>query len=73
MTYRVLWAPYAEEQLEAELAGPEATVTAAAAKEIDRHLASGPNDFGESRYDTIRVGFAWPIGVQFEVMEDVGT
>jgi hypothetical protein len=32
-----------------------------------------PTAFGESRYDTIRVGFAYPLGVQFEVMDDVRT
>jgi hypothetical protein len=40
---------------------------------IDRHLIADPNGFGESRYDTVRVGFAYPLGVQFEVMDDVHT
>jgi hypothetical protein len=32
-----------------------------------------PNKFGESRYDTVRIGFVSPLGVQFEVMQDVRT
>ena len=29
--------------------------------------------FGESRYDAVRVGFVLPLGVQFEVFDDVRT
>jgi plasmid stabilization system protein ParE len=74
MTYRVFWAPYAESRLERILESASDTgAVAAAAREIDRHLAADPNAFGESRYDTVRVGFAHPLGVQFEVMDDVRT
>lgn len=45
----------------------------AAAKEIDQHLSADPTGFGESRYDTVRVGFVRPLGLQFEVIEDVRT
>ena len=44
-----------------------------AAKEIDRHLLTNPHDFGESRYGVMRIGLVWPLGVQFEVMDDVRT
>lgn len=74
MTYRVFWAPVAEKWLEAKLTeSQDAAVLAEAAKEIDQRLLTLPNDFGESRYDTVRVGFAWPLGVQFEVFDDVRT
>lgn len=71
MTYRVFWAPTAETWLEAQLSqATDAETLADAAKEIDRHLLAAPNEFGESRYDAVRIGFAWPLGVQFEVFDD---
>jgi hypothetical protein len=72
MKYRVIWAPHAEKRLEQFLrvADEQATV-AAAAKEIDQHLVADPFAFGESRYDTVRVGFVRPLGVQFEFMDDM--
>jgi hypothetical protein len=74
MQYRVLWAPNAEEKLEAFLqADSEPAILAGAARQLDQHLLTGPTSFGESRYDTIRIGFAYPLGVQFEVMDDVRT
>jgi hypothetical protein len=74
MSYRVFWAPNAEAKLEHFIdAGPDPTSLAAAARQMDRHLVNEPASFGESRYDTIRIGFAYPLGVQFEVMDDVQT
>lgn len=74
MPYRVLWAPNAEEKLEAFVgADPEPAILAGAARQIDQHLMTAPQSFGESRYDTIRIAFAYPLGVQFEVMDDVRT
>jgi mRNA-degrading endonuclease RelE of RelBE toxin-antitoxin system len=74
MTYRVFWSPHAEERLEKILRdAPEPALLAAAAKEIDRHLLAIPNEFGESRYDTVRIGFVPPLGIQYEVMDDVRT
>ncbi len=74
MRYRVLWAPNAEEKLEALLqAESEPAILAGAARQIDQFLMRAPKSLGESRYDTIRVGFAYPLGVQFEVMDDVRT
>jgi len=72
MQFRVLWAPNAEERLEQFLANStDAHVLAEAARTIDRHLFTFPNSFGESRYDTMRVGYEFPFGVQFEVLNDV--
>ncbi len=74
MAYRVFWSPFAETRLEQIVQNaPDVPEVAAAAREIDRHLISDPHGFGESRYDTVRVGFAYPLGVQFEVMDDVRT
>lgn len=74
MQYRVLWTPEAEEKLERLLKiASDPSGVAAAAREIDQHLTAAPNEFGESRYDAMRVGYVFPLGVQFEVMEDVRT
>lgn len=74
MTYRVFWAPHAEEHLENIVRNAaDSAILAAAAREIDQHLISDPLHFGESLYDTVRVGFVRPLGVQFEAMDDVRT
>jgi hypothetical protein len=74
MTYRVLWSPHAEHILERMLQNsPEREVLAVAVGEIDKRLITDPDAFGESRYDMVRVGFIRPLGVQFEVMDDVRT
>lgn len=74
MAYRVLWAPEAEKKLERILAAsPDAQALADAARTIDAQLLSAPYEFGESRYEQIRIGFILPFGVQFEVMDDVQT
>lgn len=74
MSYRVFWAPHAEQRLEEILR--DATMQgqcAAAARDIDKLLGSQPLHFGESRFDAVRVGFVRPLGVQFEVLADVNT
>jgi hypothetical protein len=74
MTYRVLWSPHAEQGLDELLRNsPERELLAAVVREIDQCLIADPSAFGESRYDTVRVGFVRPLGVQFEVMDDVRT
>lgn len=74
MQYRVFWAPYAEDQLERLLrTATDPAILAAAAREIDQFLLAIPDSFGESRYDTMRVGFVFPLGVQFELMDDIRT
>ena len=66
MQYRVLWTPYAEDKLEQVLrASSEPAILAAAARQTDRHLMTAPGAFGESRYVTIRIGFVYPLGIQF--------
>lgn len=50
-----------------------ASVLVNAVRKIDSTLATSPQDFGESRYDPMRVGFEHPFGIEFEVMNDVRT
>jgi hypothetical protein len=72
MSYRVFWAPYAEQRLEEILQDAAARAQhASAAREIDQRLFTDPLQFGESRYDAVRVGFVRPLGVQYEVLPDV--
>ncbi len=74
MSYRVFWSPHAEQRLEEILRNASASaIVAAVVRQIDRQLVFSPKSFGESRYDTVRVGFMLPIGVQYEVMDDVRT
>jgi hypothetical protein len=74
MTFRVFWSPHAEQRFEKLLATAEDRATiVVAARDIDARLVADPVAFGESRYDTVRVGFMLPLGVQFEVIEDVRT
>ncbi len=46
---------------------------ASAARVIDGFLLNAPNEFGESRYEFMRIAFVLPLAVQFEVMDDVRT
>jgi hypothetical protein len=45
----------------------------AASREIDRRLLESPYALGESRFDGMRIGFASPLGVYFEILNDVNT
>lgn len=72
MAYRVFWTPDAEETIERFLKTSEnPKLIAASARQFDQFLLTSPNEFGESRYDAMRIGFVFPLGAQFEVMEDV--
>jgi len=74
MAYRVLWSPNAEQELEKlALISPQPELLASAAREIDKSLIHSPQSFGESRFDSVRVGFVRPLGIQFEVLDDVRT
>ena len=72
MTYRVFWTPDAERWLKDILRNsvvPKIIVTAA--REIDQTLALTPLAFGESRFENVRIGFQRPLGIHFELLEDV--
>jgi hypothetical protein len=74
MSFRVFWSPSAEIGLERLVeSSPDPQLLAAAARQLDQELMTAPESVGESRYDSIRVAFSFPIGVQFEVMADVRT
>jgi hypothetical protein len=74
MSHRVFWSPHAEQRLEQILKGSaDSAVLVAAARSIDRQLVADPASWGESRFDTVRVGFELPLGVQFEILDDVRT
>jgi len=74
MSYRVFWTPEAETTLEKLLRESEAARDlAAVAKEIDRNLTADPVHFGESRFESVRVAFVRPLGVQFEILDDMQT
>jgi plasmid stabilization system protein ParE len=74
MKYRVLWTPNADEQFDAILqAAVDRVPLAAAARVIDRWLATDPAELGESREYGVRIAFNYPLAVEFEVLEDVKT
>ena len=74
MTFRVFWTPFAEGRFDEILAiANDRAVLAEAAREIDRRFIVAPKKVGESRDGDMRVGFVDPLGVQFEVMQDVKT
>jgi hypothetical protein len=70
----VFWTPDAEEALARLLAATgDSAAVAGAARVLDRHLASLGSKFGESRDESMRIGFVSPLGIKFEVLEDVRT
>ena len=74
MKHFVFWAPEADERLQSLVRGDDSDGRVVqAVREIDFWLARGPLDFGEARYDTVRVGFVAPIAVQFDVLADPPT
>jgi len=74
MKYFVFWAPEADERLRSLVRDDDSDGRIVrAVREIDFWLARGALDFGESRYDTVRVGFVSPIAVQFDVLADPPT
>ncbi len=74
MRYRVLWTPEAEERLEQIVRNArDARRVGVAAREIDQELLIAPHAFGESRAGATRVAWKQPLGIYFEVMDDVRT
>jgi hypothetical protein len=71
MRYTVVWKPAAEAELaELWISAADKHAIAAAANEIDVRLRLAPHSVGESRSGTIRVWFAGPIGVTYEIVQD---
>jgi hypothetical protein len=74
MAYRVFWTPNAEQKLSNILGrSRDASIVAAAAREFDSRLITAPTKVGESRIETLRIGFERPLGFDFDVLEDVKT
>jgi hypothetical protein len=70
----VFWAPEADEKLQSLIrAAEESSDLIRVVREIDVWLARHPLDFGESRYDTVRIGVVAPLAVLLEVLDDPPT
>ena len=74
MSHAVFWVPEADEKLQALItAAPEEQGLIRIVREIDFWLARDPLHFGESRFDTVRLGVVRPIAVLFDVLDDPPT
>lgn len=74
MRHSVFWVPEADEKLQALItAADDRTVLIRVVREIDFWLARDPLDFGESRFETVRLGVIRPLAVLFDVLEDPPT
>lgn len=74
MKHFVFWAPEADEKLQSLILGDgESSDLIRIVREIDVWLARHPLDFGESRYDTVRLGVVAPLAVLFDVLDDPPT
>jgi len=70
----VFWAPEADEKLQSLIRGEdEGSDLIRVVREIDVWLARDPLDFGESRYETVRLGVVPPLAVLFDVLDDPPT
>ena len=71
MKFTVVWSPDAEQDLAAVwISAHDRTAVTLAANTLDRLLAENPESLGESRDRNVRVAFARPLGVGFEVYPD---
>lgn len=74
MRHFVFWVPEADEKLQAILtAGDAMHDLLRVVREVDFWLARDPLDFGESRFDTVRLGVVRPLAVLFDVLDDPPT
>jgi plasmid stabilization system protein ParE len=71
VSHTVLWTPRAEGRLATIwLHARDREAISSAAKMIDDLLRDDPLAQGESRFANVRVMFARPLGVEYEVVED---
>jgi len=69
MKFTVVWIPSAEHELaELWMGAPDRQEVRDAADRIDAALAETPMALGESRSGNVRILFAYPLGVEFEVL-----
>ena len=76
MKYRLFWTPEAEAEFDSQLlrmSNSKRKEIMKLVREINSALVEAPNDFGESRYDNVRIGFNKPLACQVEIQEDVRT
>lgn len=74
MSHFVFWVPEADERLQSLILEAEDRAHLIRnVREIDFWLARAPRDFGESRYERVRLGVVAPIAVLFEVQDDPST
>lgn len=74
MRHAVFWVPEADEKLQALIKAANASSELIrVVREIDFWLARDPLDFGESRFDTVRLGVVHPLAVLFDVLDDPPT
>ncbi len=71
MRFTVLWTPSAERQLaQFWLDADDRGVLRDAADRLDTALAEQADSLGESRSDNVRIAFAPPLAIEFEVLEE---
>ena len=71
MKYTVVWVPAALMELATAWSdADDRTEVAAASDEIDHQLSMAPRLAGESRGGNLRILFAGPLAVDFEVLEE---
>ena len=74
MRHFVFWAPEADEKLQSLIRDEdEGSDLIRVVREIDVWLARDPLDFGESRYETVRLGGVPQLAVLFDVLDDPPT
>ncbi|MFM9058173.1 MAG: hypothetical protein ACKOSQ_03430 [Planctomycetaceae bacterium] len=74
MNHFVFWSPEADAKLQSLIAEAEDTaLLIRVAREIEFWLARDPLAFGESRYETVRLGVVRPLAVLFDVLDEPPT
>lgn len=74
MRHFVFWVPEADENLQRLIrAEDDSSELVRRVREIDFWLARDPLDFGESRFDTVRLAVEGPLAVLFDVLDDPPT
>ena len=68
--WTVVWKPSAQQHLaDIWLAASNRNAVTAAANKIDQLLAASPEMLGEERFDTVRGLEVFPLGVEFELLD----
>ena len=74
MSHFVFWSPEADAKIQSLVAEADDQARfVRVAREIDFWLARDPLNFGESRFDTVRLGVVSPLAVLFDVLDEPPT